>query len=379
MKPGIYIHIPFCVQKCSYCDFYSIVDLSVLDQFVTALSCEMKLAQRAHGAMFSGADTVYFGGGTPSVLGAERIARLLRAAREVFAVSEDSEITVEINPGTISGTFLSDIKEAGVNRISIGVQSFDDEDLIFLGRIHSAEEARATVNEVKALYDNYSIDLIHSIPGQRIGPYRDSLDEAVRFGAPHISAYALTIEHNTPLFELCDKGKVPTVSEDDAVMFLEATMDSLGKSGYVHYEISNFARRETYISRHNSKYWELVPYIGLGPSGHSFDGTNRWSNLANVKEYCAKLAEKLLPLGGEELLNRDELFVEQLMLGLRRLDKGLDLNYLRSHYAEEWDDVRENRMKDFIRQGYMARKGDRIMLTSRGSLVYNMIVRELTA
>ncbi|MFC1808602.1 radical SAM family heme chaperone HemW [Candidatus Omnitrophota bacterium] len=379
MKTGLYLHIPFCVRKCAYCDFYSIADLTLLDTFVEALCKEIQCARKAHKDFFKVIDTIYFGGGTPSVLGSERIAIIMETIRDNFEVERNSEITIEVNPGTIAERFLNKIKGEGINRLSIGVQSFNEEDLVFLGRGHSQKEAYAAINEAKELFNNYSIDLIHSIPGQSLVGYQESLRKAVQLEIPHVSAYALTIEQNTPLHELCRKGEITCVSEEEGIQFLKSTINMLEKNGYLHYEISNFARSSSLVSRHNAKYWDFSPYLGFGPSAHSFDGNNRWGNVRTIREYFNKISEGVLAIGTEELLSQEQQFIERIMLGLRRIDCGINIDTLRKDFSYQWNATHEKSLDEFMDRGYLEQKGDCVRITQQGSLVYNMIVKELTA
>jgi oxygen-independent coproporphyrinogen-3 oxidase len=364
MSAGLYIHIPFCIRKCNYCDFYSVTDLAMQDRFVQSAIKEIKIRAEEKSAV----DTVYFGGGTPSVIGAARIAAIVQTVRNAFQLADQSEITIEVNPGTVRGTFLEDVQTAGINRVSIGVQSFDDNDLILLGRIHTAIEARECVEEVKELFRNYSVDLIHAIPGQDMNKYTETLRSMAQAGVPHISAYGLTSEEGTPLAAAVTKGNITMPDEDLAAAFLETTIAALTSEQYLHYEISNFARKASFISRHNAKYWDFTPYIGIGPSAHSFDGKMRSWNTSSLAEYCDKLGQNTLPVESAEVMRPQERFHEKIMLGLRRLDIGIKESELRE---------KQNGLDVFLEQGYLKREGDHILLTEKGVLVYNTIVKEL--
>jgi oxygen-independent coproporphyrinogen III oxidase len=373
MKTGLYIHIPFCIRKCGYCDFYSVTDFTLEDRFVEAAIKEIKIRAGEKLAI----DTVYFGGGTPSVIGAPRIAAIMGVVRNAFQLAPQSEITIEVNPGTVKGTFLEDVKVAGINRVSIGIQSFDDKDLTLLGRIHTAAEARDCVEEVKELFRNYSVDLIHGIPGQDMQKYAEGLHAMAQAGVPHISAYGLTSEEGTPLAAAVIKGKITMPDEDIAAAFLETTIAALTSEQYLHYEISSFARKASFISRHNAKYWDFTPYIGIGPSAHSFDGHERAWNTTSLALYCDKLGQNILPVESEEVVSPQERFHEKIMLGLRRFDTGIKESDIREGCAGTDFAERQAALDNFLKQGYLQRKSDHILLTERGALVYNLIVKEL--
>jgi len=317
---GIYIHIPFCKKKCRYCDFYSITSLSQAPSFVRALVQEMDMVCKAP-LLF---DTLYLGGGTPSLLKAEVIDFIIETARNRFKLLKDAEITVEVNPGTVTFDQLKTYHRAGVNRINIGVQSFDQSNLDFLGRIHTADDAIYILNASrKAGFENIGLDLIYGIPRQTVTSWLVDLVKAVEFAPEHLACYMLTYEPNTPLSIARGKGEFNLLSEKIVVDLFETTHTFLTKNGYEQYEISNFSKKAIESaglrrSRHNQKYWSAIPYLGLGPSAHSFFSSKRQWNHRSVRRYINNLNSGVLPIMGQEVLTRSQLMIEAFYLGLRR-------------------------------------------------------------
>jgi len=282
---GIYIHVPFCLRKCRYCDFYSVAQLNQRDAFVKALQREIELAPDP-----GPVDSLYFGGGTPSLLDPDQVAAILTAARARFEFLSDVEITLEANPGTVDKATLTDFKTAGVNRLNLGIQSFENRQLAFLGRIHTATEARQSIEAARAAgYSNLGLDLIYGLPGQNPVEMAREVEAAVAPEPEHLSCYLLTYEQGTPLDKDREFGKVTPLPEKDAAdLFLEIRK-LLSAHGYRQYEISNFARSEQYFSRHNQKYWNFAPYIGLGPAAHSFIEPVRYWNHRELPDYLSDL------------------------------------------------------------------------------------------
>lgn len=282
---GLYIHIPYCHAKCSYCDFYSTPDVSTLDALVDAIVTEARLRRDEIAGAF---DTIYIGGGTPSMLGADRIVSLADRLRDTLPLDNVVEFTVEANPEDVTAPLLAAMRSAGVNRVSMGVQSMSDVELLAIGRRHSARDARVAVDAIASVFDNFSLDLMYGLPGQTIGSLDASLDAFVPFDAPHMSAYLLSYEPGTRLYAARMAGKVTEADEDTAIAMYNLVRTRLADAGYHHYEISNFARpgRE---SRHNSAYWDSTPYLGLGPSAHSFDGDIRRYNPSSVRQYITSM------------------------------------------------------------------------------------------
>ena len=292
---GIYIHIPFCKSKCGYCGFYSLPSTKLKDRFLEALKQE--IVQRKDylspspiccvaNANPKAINTIYFGGGTPSLLGTNEIGDLLHLINTTYLVANEPEITLEANPDTLSLEYLEDLRNLGINRLSIGIQSFFDNDLQYLGRKHNAEHARQCLDWAKQIgFENISIDLIYGLPTSNAEQWNRNLDIFFSYNLPHLSAYALTLEPNAILTKQIELGKAQPINEEDALRDYEILCSRAAENGYLHYEISNFCRRGMH-SKHNASYWFGTPYAGLGPSAHSFDGASRQWNVSNVEDYC---------------------------------------------------------------------------------------------
>jgi putative oxygen-independent coproporphyrinogen III oxidase len=322
--PGLYIHIPFCLTKCPYCDFFSATDLSLIPAFLEALDQESRLYRDS----FAPFDTLYLGGGTPSLLDPASIEALMKILGRTFTFAPDTEITLEANPDDVTPAKLSLWRDLGVNRLSLGVQSFADEDLRFLGRRHTARKALQALAGARAAgFSNLSLDLMYALPGQTPEAWRRTLEQALEFNPEHLSCYQLTLEAGTPLRDLQAAGRFQPAGEDLERSLLLLTSRFLAGRGYLHYEISNFARSPDRRSRHNRKYWRHVPYLGLGPSAHSFQHGVRWWNFPSVAQYCAALNAGGAPVAGRETLTPDQIRLETLYLGFRTQD-GLSLETL---------------------------------------------------
>lgn len=312
--PGLYVHIPFCRSKCPYCAFYSLASSSLIPRWADAFRMEAG----HYSDCFNRFETLYLGGGTPTSLDIHVLAGVLGDIHASFHFNADAEITIEANPGDLSKENIDSIKALGFNRISVGVQSFDDRILVFLGRSHSAMEALDALSGLRASgFENISIDLIYGADRQSLKGWIDTLKQAVEFRPEHISCYQLTFEKQTRLKRLEHKGLVKPINEKEEQNFFLTTSGFLRDNGYIHYEISSFAREKIYRSCHNSKYWRHTPYLGLGPSAHSFKGTNRWWNISSIKGYCRMLGEGTFPVDGQEDLTGEQMRLESIALGLR--------------------------------------------------------------
>lgn len=323
---ALYVHVPFCEKRCSYCDFYTVAGRrAAIPAYIEALLRELTLYARRAPWRNLRIDTVYFGGGTPSLLSAEQIHRILARVRADFSLKETPEITLEANPGTTGMAALQGYAQAGVNRLSIGVQSFHAEDLQMLDRLHTVEQVYAAIHDACAAgFENISIDLMFALPGQRPRVWKDNLARAVDLPVQHISAYNLTIEPGTPIAASIQKGRVRPHSEWRERALYEFTIYFLEQHGFMQYEVSNYAR-SGFCSRHNMKYWDGSPYLGLGASAHSFDGRRRFWNVSNYVRYAAVLQRGRLPVAGEEILTPEQRQAEMIYLGLR-MREGLDLH-----------------------------------------------------
>jgi len=314
-SPGIYVHVPFCRTKCSYCDFYSVTDTAYTGRFIAAVEKEASARQRE---IAGPAGSLYVGGGTPSVLPPELVSRLPGMISRSHGLEEGAEVTVEVNPDDVTSDSLEAYLGGGFDRISIGVQSFDDRELAFLGRRHDAAGAASAIDAARgAGFEKIGIDLIFGLAGQTAEGWRASLERALEYGPEHISCYQLTLEPGTPMGERMLAGEEACAREEvQREMFLE-TSALLSGEGYIHYEVSNFSRGEENRSRHNMRYWLRSPYLGLGPAAHSFDGLVRRWNHRSVERWSADLDEGRLPLAGLEVLTEEMVRAERLMLGFR--------------------------------------------------------------
>ena len=326
--PGLYIHIPFCLSKCHYCDFYSSTSISAIPDFLGALFKEIEM----YGGKFNSFDTVYIGGGTPSLLSPRELENILASVRENFHLISDPEITIETNPADLNRSFLESIRGSGINRINVGVQSFDQNVLGFLGRRHSVKQAFSAVEASRrAGFDNVGLDLIYGVPDQDIDSWLNTLRQALVLSPEHISCYQLTLEPKTPLGRRYRAGELTVPGEKLQYQFFIKTSEFLEDAGYIHYEVSNFARKEEHASRHNQKYWDHSPFLGLGPSAHSFLWNRRWWNYRSIDRYLASINAGKLPVEETETLTMEQLRLEALYLGLRT-KKGIFLRGFKNRY-----------------------------------------------
>jgi oxygen-independent coproporphyrinogen-3 oxidase len=377
--PSLYLHIPFCERKCLYCDFYSVENSSAMGDFLSALGKEITLqGERGAGVVF---DTVFFGGGTPSLLTPAQLESLMRALHERYAVRPDAEITLETNPGTVDPAKLREYRLIGVNRLSIGVQSFHEDELRFLSRIHDRRQAERCVEIGReAGFANISIDLIYALPGQTVERWEENLRRAVELRPEHISAYSLIVEEQTPLSRMVRDGEVrPTPPEAEAALY-ERTMMFLDGAGFDHYEVSNYAR-PGYRCRHNVAYWSHENYLGFGPSAHSFwreagpASGRRWWNAPSIQAYVERISAGRLPVMSEERLGSRELVNERIFLGLR--SDGIDLGRLQEDFRFEFHRRQQELMGDLIAGGLAVMDEGVLRLTPRGYLLCDEISERL--
>ena len=359
---GLYVHVPFCRSKCAYCDFYSVTDESRVDGYLEALPREMSL-YRDFASVF---DTVYLGGGTPSCLPAGRLADVLKRLRSAFPIVPRAEITVEVNPGDVDTAYLERLREAGFTRVSIGVQSFDDAVLAILGRRHGGRESREAIEAARrAAFDNLSVDLIYGVPGQSLDGWRETMETALAFSPEHLSCYELTLERGTPLQRRVEAGQLTPAGEDEAFGYFSTTSEFLEERGYVHYEVSNFARNESLVSRHNHKYWDHTPYLGLGPAAHSFRGSRRWWNHRDLERYIGDTREGRVPVDGQEDLSQEQLQMEALYFGFRT-KRGIHGPAFRDRYGKDLFRQEENALRGMLDEGLIRLDGDFLTPTRRG-------------
>lgn len=369
---GIYIHVPFCKSRCIYCGFFSTVSLERRDEYVEKVCRELEF--RKDYLKGEDIETIYFGGGTPSQLSTAQLKKILDAVLYIYNVREGAEITLEGNPDDLTLDFLHEVRLLGFNRLSMGVQTFDDERLMFLHRRHSAEQALVAVeNARKAGFENMSIDLMFGFPNQTLDEWKQDVSKAVNLGVEHISAYSLMYEDGTQLASKLDKGEIAEVDDELSLQMYQHLVEALRKAGYEHYEISNFAK-PSYRSRHNSSYWHGVPYLGVGAGAHSFDGVSRQYNVDSLKGYL--LGEEQI----REELTESENYNEYIFTGLRTCD-GVALDELLSKFGKVYYDYCILNAEKHILSGKLILdsngNGKILRLSSTGIFVSNDIMSDL--
>lgn len=360
-QAGLYIHIPFCRSRCSYCDFATgLYQTEIAERYVRALVAEID------GSALAGArvDTIYFGGGTPSLLDPSQLDRILSVVHNRFDVDAASEITLEINPGSITTEKLRDFRALGINRASFGAQTFDDHELAKLGRSHTADDARCTFADLRiAGFDNISFDLIAGLPGQTLSGWDRNVAEALELQPEHLSFYLLEVHSGTPLAQHIERGLQPVPDEDLAAVMYESMLERAVTAGYEHYEISNLCR-PGFQSRHNTKYWTGDPYFGFGCSAHSYDGEFiRWFNQRDTFEYVRSVEQGLIPIKEKQILTESDIRAESLFLGLR-LMRGVSLNLFAEHATE---------LERFREAGLVEQNEETVRLTRHGALLSNEV------
>ena len=371
---GLYIHIPFCIKKCFYCDFYSVADLSHQDSFLASLQREIEVA--GHSSLTF--DTLYVGGGTPSVLAVEAIGQIIAAACRHFDIRSDAEITLEVNPGTVSPRDLKKYRNFGVNRLNIGVQSFNENNLRFLDRIHSPGDSLSTIDWARqAGFDNIGMDLIYGLPQQDEKKWLDDLDRAVQTNPAHLSCYILTREFGTPLDRDVRSGRLRLPTEDSLRELFDITVDYMMNHNFLHYEVSNFAhqpkdRRDCCKSRHNVKYWSLAPYIGLGPSAHSYLEPERHWNHRSVTKYSRDIREGKLPIADKETLSREQQFMEGVYLGFR-MTEGIDLADFERRFGIDFIATFAEKIREFKECDWLTVSPTHCALTRNGMILHESI------
>ncbi len=384
---GLYIHIPFCKSKCGYCGFYSLPSLKLKERFLEALKTEI-VARKAYLPLGSlpvmpatalpfedkdkAIETIYFGGGTPSLLSTEEIEGVLHLINIHFPLAENPEITLEANPDTLSLEYLQALRKVGINRLSIGIQSFFDNDLQYLGRKHNAEHARQCLVWAKqAGFENLSIDLIYGLPTSNAEQWNRNLDLFFEADIPHLSAYALTLEPNSILTKQIELGKAAPVREDDALRDYDILCRRAAENGYLHYEISNFCRRGMH-SKHNASYWFGTPYLGLGPSAHSFDGNSRQWNVSSVEKYL----DVQLRDAGCETLTPEQTYDEYVMLRLRT-HWGIDLKWLKNKMGERFSTYCERQAQPLLSEGKITQTREFLYLNDQQMLFADGVAEAL--
>jgi len=369
---GIYIHIPFCKQACHYCDFHFSTSMKRKKEMVLALAKEIQM--RKSEFQDEVVETIYFGGGTPSVLEIEDIGFLIDEVRKHYRISDHPEITLEANPDDLSDDKIADLASSPVNRLSIGVQSFFEDDLVMMNRAHNSAEAKKSLAKATEYFDNISIDLIYGMPGMSNEKWKQNIQTALDFGVPHISSYALTVEPKTALKKLIQAGKIAAPKDDIAQEHFQILVDILQENGFVHYELSNFGK-EHYFSRNNSAYWLGKKYLGVGPSAHSYDGVSRSWNIANNILYLKSLEEDKLP-SEKEILTETDRYNEYIMTGLRTI-WGISLDRIQNEFGERYLDYLLEQAQKFLADDLLSIEDNVLKTTRKGKFLADGIASDL--
>lgn len=370
---GLYLHIPFCAKRCLYCDFFSNTEMKYKESYVKATIREMELRQ----SYLSGEplETIYFGGGTPSQLAARDFEKIFDAIYRLFDTSKCNEITLEANPDDMTPEYIAALRSLPFNRISMGVQSFKEEDLRFLNRRHNREQALLAVELCKAIgIHNISLDLIYGLPGQTVEEWERNLAEVISLDIPHISAYHLIYEEGTALYKLKEAGKVIPIEEDVSVSLFSTLIYRLTKAGYQHYEISNFAR-PGYHSRHNSSYWTGKKYLGIGPSAHSYNGQNRQWNRSSLPLYL-KGIKAGIPDTEQEELDENTRYNDFIITGLRTM-WGIKLVDIQTLFGDKKLTYLEKQAATYLEQGFLIRQNNTLILSKDGIFISDGIMSDL--
>ena len=369
----IYIHIPFCKSRCIYCDFFSTTQLELRNQYVDAVCKEIALTDK-----YLEGDTihsVYFGGGTPSQLSVAQIRRILDTISQHHPIATDCETTIELNPDDVTPTYADELRNLPINRISLGIQTFNDTTLRFIHRRHTAQKAIDTVQLLQAIgYDNISIDLIFGFPGETLDEWRHDIDQALQLDLQHLSAYSLMYEEGTKLYELLANHHIQEIDEERSRDMYRMLMDKMDEAGFEHYEISNFAKPGRY-SRHNSSYWNSTHYLGLGAGAHSFNGTSRQNNICNLKEYINGI-QLGLPKVEIETLTKDQQYNEMVMTRLRT-KKGLKIEAVNDMFGTKYYHHLIEAATPYYILGLLKNTDGTLTLTPKGIYISNDIIASL--
>jgi oxygen-independent coproporphyrinogen-3 oxidase len=370
-KAGIYIHIPFCRKRCNYCDFYFITNLKLQEEFIKNLVYEIKIS--SHLYRDTEFNTIFFGGGTPSILTPIQLHKILNALHKEYKVSSLNEFTIESNPEDFINyeNNLDEFRQIGINRVSLGVQSFIDSELRFLTREHSSQQAEDAINKIKDSFKNFSIDLIYSLPEQSISDVEYSLNKLIGLNVPHVSAYTLIYEEKTILYKQLKKNTFTPKDEAYESKLYEFVNEKLISEGFEHYEISNFAKHG-YKSQHNLKYWEYEDYLGFGPSSHSFIKGKRWENIRSIRKYNESLIKGNLPIEKEEVLNKDMMKTEFIMLAMR--STGINFAKYNELFHENFKTEHDKAIKDLINNDYAVINKEKLWLNKKGFAIADEIL-----
>ncbi len=369
--PGIYLHIPFCKQACHYCDFHFSTSLKKKSELVDALCKELVLRKdELHGIV----ETIYFGGGTPSLLTPDELDLIFKTIYDNYSVAESVEVTLEANPDDLTEEKINQLAHSPINRLSIGIQSFFEEDLKLMNRAHNAKEAEQCLTLATKYFDNISLDLIYGIPGMTNDRWKQNIEKALSFGIPHISSYALTVEPKTALETFIKKGIVTPIDEELAETHFYTLIDTLTQHDFIHYELSNFGK-ETFFSKNNSAYWQGKSYLGIGPSAHSYDGTNRSWNVRNNTLYIKAIEKGKLPSESETLSTTDR-YNEYVMTGLRTI-WGVSINKVEKDFGKKYKEYLLQQAHKHIEEHLLYLDGDTLLVTKKGKFLSDGLAANL--
>ena len=369
---GIYIHIPFCKQACHYCDFHFSTSMKKKEEMILGLSKEIVMRKKEFEN--ETIETIYFGGGTPSRLPIADLKLMMDTIYENYTVAENPEITLEANPDDLSTVYLIELSKIGINRLSIGIQSFFEDDLQIMNRAHDSAEAISCLEEATKYFDNISLDLIYGIPRMSNEKWRKNIETALSFGIPHISSYALTVEPKTALSKLIQTGKIAPPSDDLAQEHFQILVETLEENGFIHYELSNFGK-ENYFSKNNSAYWLGKKYTGIGPSAHSYNGISRSWNVANNSLYLKAIGKNRLPNETEKLSLVDR-YNEYIMTGLRTV-WGVSFDKIATEFGNEYVDYLQKQAQKFIKDELLFVENTILKTTKKGKFLTDGIASDL--
>ena len=369
---GIYIHIPFCKQACHYCDFHFSTSMKKKEEMVLAIAKEIQM--RKSEFENQEVETIYFGGGTPSVLTSEEINFLIAAVYNNYSVIENPEITLEANPDDLSSERIIELSKSKINRLSIGIQSFFEDDLQLMNRAHNSAEAKKCLEEATKYFDNISLDLIYGISGMSNEKWKQNIETALSFGIPHISSYALTVEPKTALNKLIQTGKIAAPKDEVAQEHFAILVETLEANDFIHYELSNFGK-ENYFSKNNSAYWLGKKYIGIGPSAHSYDGISRSWNVSNNSLYIKSIQENKLPKE-IEILSITDRYNEYVMTGLRTI-WGVSLDRIKTEFGSEYLEYLNKQTQKFLDDDLVFIENNILKPTPKGKFLTDGIASDL--
>lgn len=371
---GLYIHIPFCKSRCIYCGFYSTTSTELIQKYTEAVCEELKLRKDY---LCESVSTIYFGGGTPSLLSSKQMASILNAIYKYNKVDDNCETTMECNPDDVTQTFAQELTNLNVNRVSMGAQSFSDDILKFARRRHSSEQIGKAVDTLRRnKISNISIDLMFGFPGEDIFQWNSDINNAIKLNVEHISAYSLMFEEGTTLYKMLHEGKVKECSDEDYLEMYNLLIDKLKDAGYEHYEISNFAK-PGFRSRHNSSYWHDITYLGIGAAAHSYNLCSRQWNINNLSKYIESIEKGIIP-AETEILSMDTKFDDYVMTSLRTCE-GIDIDYIKKNFSEKHYEYLKNEAERHIKSGFLVYTDDRkrLRFTRKGIFLSDSIMSDL--